>query len=258
AAFALFGTAANIVFAVGIAYLPLPESVLEAFEQQYAALYGSNLALEIVTAAIVTPIVEEIIFRGIAMTRLTPAFGSVGAVIVSAVIFALAHGTPVAMIYTVVVGVLLAVIYDRYRSILPTIVFHMFFNLTAYWIGYLGEAVLTAAFIVSLILLAGLFVTQIVRYPRFDDILFDTAGRILPDDEEERRIVGEIRRLRGSTDASIEEMKRLADEWAACRNRKKKGASSEDGEAEDPEEPGDPESPGNDGDPGSPDGPGEE
>ena len=220
--FALLGTALNIFVSVTLSFLPLPESVVESFETQYSSLYGSNLGLEILTVALVGPILEEIIFRGIAMTRLEPVIGPRAAVILSAVIFGFAHGTPIAVGYAFFVGLILALIYERCHSILPTIVCHVFFNLTSYWLPEDNDTMVIVLYIVSIVLLVFLIYSTMVNYPRFDDILADTAGRIRADDPEGQRIIDECRRVRNAGGDNFAELQALSDEWEAYEQGKRK------------------------------------
>ena len=82
--FALFGSALNVFVSVTISILPLPAEMLESLGSQFSSLYtGAPLAVQIFTVAAVTPIVEELIFRGIGMTRLTPVVGSIGAALIT-------------------------------------------------------------------------------------------------------------------------------------------------------------------------------
>ena len=224
--FALLGVSVNIAAAGVISFLPLSESTVDSFESQYASLFASNLFLEILTAAVVTPIVEEIIFRGIAMTRLIPAVGTPAAVVISAAIFAIAHWTPIAVGYTVVVGVLLALIYVRTRSILPTIIVHMFFNLTPYWLDQIDQKGFTVLFVISILVTVWLILTQIVRFPNFTDVYYDTTDRLVLRDGEERRIAREVRACRANPDDSrlFEKIGRLALEWNKYRAEKERSA----------------------------------
>ena len=220
AEFAILGSAVNVIVSVVISYLPIPEDIMSSFETLYSGLDGSNLFIEILAVVIAAPVVEEIIFRGIGMTRLGPTFGNAAAVILSAILFGLAHGTPIAVGYAFCVGVVLSLIYLRYRSILPTIVFHVFFNFTSYWLTRLDDRAATVVFGASIILTAVLIVSALVRYPRFDDVVCDAAGRIRVKDPERQAVIDDVRRLRTKSEASAEEMEALRERWNAAGKRK--------------------------------------
>lgn len=130
----LYGTALNIFFSVTLSLLPLPDALLEAVDVQYAGLYGqTSLLVEILNTAVVTGLLEEIVFRGLALSRLQRGTSRAAAVIISAVIFGVLHGAFLAVCYATILGVVLALLANRYDSIVPTVLCHIFFNLTSYW-----------------------------------------------------------------------------------------------------------------------------
>ena len=220
AEFAVLGSAVNMLISVALSYIPLPEEIIESFEATYSGLDGSNLPLEILAVVIAGPVVEEILFRGIAMTRLGPTFGGPAAVILSSLLFGLAHGTPIAVGYAFLLGILLALIFLRYRSILPCMIFHIFFNFTSYWLTRLGETAQTVVFFVSIPLALVLVISALVKYPRFDDVICDTAGCIRMKDPERQAVIDDVRRLRTKTDASAEEIEDLRRRWNEAAKRK--------------------------------------
>lgn len=225
--FAVFGCALNIFVSITLSLLPLPESILEAFDSQYAGMYGgSSILLEIFSVAIVAAITEELIFRGIGMTRLTPVLGRGGSVLVTAVLFGLAHGTPVAIGYASVLGILFGLLYTRYDSVLPTMICHIFFNLTSYWLAELTEdnpLLMLGLYILSIALILWCVYRIFVRYPTFNDMAFDREGRISPINEEERAIIERVRALQNSEETpAVEEIESLALQWEENRKNYKK------------------------------------
>jgi membrane protease YdiL (CAAX protease family) len=98
------------------------------------ALLASLLAL-----AVLAPIVEEIIFRGLLYGWIEGRWGWKAALPVSAIAFALAHFDPTYMILVLPLGVLFSWLRWRTGSLLPSIVAHMVNNgfavLSAYWLG---------------------------------------------------------------------------------------------------------------------------
>lgn len=77
------------------------------------------------------PFVEEIAYRG-CLVKSFSRFGKKFAIVTSAVIYALAHGSFVEMIPALVIGYLLGKIEVKYHSIQPCVVIHIFFNLFIY------------------------------------------------------------------------------------------------------------------------------
>jgi membrane protease YdiL (CAAX protease family) len=123
------------------AVLPLAEldNVVQSFlplsaEEQTALLqlmsfedWLSHLA-KIGAIAVVTPIGEEIIFRGVMLRWLRRAYGRAAALLVSSFLFGLAHLSLRLFVPVFLLGLAFAWIADRSRSVLPTIAAHAAYN----------------------------------------------------------------------------------------------------------------------------------
>jgi len=142
---------------VTLTVLPLPESLYEALNNQYAGLMGqAPLAVEILSTAVVTGILEEVIFRGLALSRLKRGMNRWIAVALSALLFGVVHGVLIAVIYASVMGLILALLSERHRSIVPAMICHIFFNLTSFWFTTENNFVILALYSASAaVLLAG-------------------------------------------------------------------------------------------------------
>ena len=108
----------------------LPTSLLMDFEEQNALADAAGpLAMEILNVVILTPIVEELIFRGLAFTRLRRGMSTSLAVLISAAVFGAVHGHPVSFLYASVLGVVLAWIMRKNNdSVIAPILCHAGFN----------------------------------------------------------------------------------------------------------------------------------
>lgn len=133
----VFGYTANLVYTVAMSFIPWPKSLIEQHNTAYGDIggEGSNIFLTILATAIFTGIIEELVFRGLVVSRLKRAFGTVPCVVISSLFFGFAHPTVFAIIYSTILGLILALIYLKYDSVLPCIAVHVFFNL-APCIGY--------------------------------------------------------------------------------------------------------------------------
>ncbi len=93
---------------------------------------GSGGILSLVLATfffgIVTPLGEELIFRGV-ITNALLRYGSFIGVVGSTMIFALAHGINIVFPAAVVAGLATAEIFRRSGSIWPAVIVHVVFNL---------------------------------------------------------------------------------------------------------------------------------
>lgn len=138
----VLGVAVQFFVAITLSLIPLPQSLVESFNENSALLYGGGpLWLEIVSVAVVTPILEETIFRGLVFTRLRRGMSTSLAVGVAAVIFGAAHGHIISFVYAGCLGILLSLLMLRCGdSILVPICCHAGFNAGSYLLSMaLGE-----------------------------------------------------------------------------------------------------------------------
>jgi membrane protease YdiL (CAAX protease family) len=84
-------------------------------------------ALNFVVTAIVAPIVEELMFRGIGFFLLEQ-FGQLAAIVVTAIAFALTHGILEGLPVFFIIGAGLAFMRSRTKSIYPPVLMHAGFN----------------------------------------------------------------------------------------------------------------------------------
>ena len=93
-------------------------------------------AIRFFGAVAVTPLCEEVVFRGVAFRLLDRVLPTALAALVSAVAFGLIHGDAVTAAVACCVGFLLAILVHRRGSLVPAIALHAAFNLTSYFTGY--------------------------------------------------------------------------------------------------------------------------
>jgi membrane protease YdiL (CAAX protease family) len=89
---------------------------------------GSVLVLATIVAVVVAPVSEEMLFRGFLQPALGRWTGRRLAMLLSAAFFAAAHMDLYAMPMLLVLGIALAYIYDRTRSLAAPVTLHMAFN----------------------------------------------------------------------------------------------------------------------------------
>lgn len=121
----------------------LPESWLMAYSQQSNMLVeGSTLAI-IISTMVMAPLIEELIFRGLMLSRLRKAMPDWAAVLICALMFGLAHGQILWMTYTFALGVVMGLVAVKSESIIPSLVLHMVFNICGVIIPTLLAEVVT-------------------------------------------------------------------------------------------------------------------
>jgi membrane protease YdiL (CAAX protease family) len=111
-------------------------------QQEIGPLFGTNalaIALGYFGTAIVAPFAEETFFRGFVIGGLRRRFGAVGALLISAVFFALLH--PPFTIFPVifVLGLLLGLLFLQTGSLYPGILMHAMFNT----VGFIAQVFVT-------------------------------------------------------------------------------------------------------------------
>ncbi len=135
--YVVLGIAAQ--FAVGLAYRPFHVQHLNRpTTKLFGATSGAGFVLLAVLTTLGAPIVEEWFFRGVIFRALAavgsprqPRWSVVGAVVLSAVIFAAAHGEPVQFAGLAALGVVLATVAWRTRRLTPSALTHLSFNAVA-------------------------------------------------------------------------------------------------------------------------------
>ncbi|RKD69610.1 CAAX prenyl protease-like protein [Sinobaca qinghaiensis] len=81
-----------------------------------------------IAIALVTPLIEEIIFRGGILQALKTKYNTFIAILLSSVLFLLAHPVTLIMPALLVAGLSFGYLYHKYDSIYPPILHHMFIN----------------------------------------------------------------------------------------------------------------------------------
>lgn len=119
--------APGLYLVVSLVLASLPESWLESYNEASAGITTGG-AVGVLAVVIAAPVVEEIIFRGLIMTRLSQAMPGWLAVLVSAAIFGACHGHPVWFGYAFVLGSVFGFMDLRAGSIWPSILGHIVFN----------------------------------------------------------------------------------------------------------------------------------
>lgn len=87
-----------------------------------------------VLICVIAPIVEETIFRGFVYPGLRRRLPAFSAVVLSALIFAWMHRNPAAMLPIGLIGIALAILYERTRSLVPCMVCHALNNTLVFFL----------------------------------------------------------------------------------------------------------------------------
>ncbi len=103
-------------------------SVDEQYQTTMEAFYSAPIVIQLLVLAVVVPICEELIFRGLIFKRFR-AFESFGkSALFASAIFAIVHGNMVQFFYAFCLGMLLSYAYEKTGSILVPILGHGLMN----------------------------------------------------------------------------------------------------------------------------------
>ena len=113
----------------------------EVADRQYGVAFGIGIVLY----GLVSPLAEEVVFRGVIHNRLRRFYGPVIGVVVSGIFFGAFHGNLVQGVYGTCMGILIAYVYERQGSFFFPVLFHAAANLVVYSTAHL-QAVQAALF----------------------------------------------------------------------------------------------------------------
>ena len=91
-----------------------------------------GLIAGIILFGIITPVAEELVFRGIVLSRLNLGFGVTPAIILSALMFGIYHGNLVQGIYGTLMGLIIGYVYIKYDALVYPILVHSGANILVF------------------------------------------------------------------------------------------------------------------------------
>lgn len=101
----------------------------------YTKLLGQatwyTLILNLLLAGVLAPLVEETLFRGIIFGSLQAYFGKWTAAVISAAIFSGLHLQAYGFFPRFILGIALVYLYDKYKSLYPSVALHALNNIVA-------------------------------------------------------------------------------------------------------------------------------
>jgi len=117
-------------------FLPMPEFWVNAFNSLLGG--DSGLIYSFIAVAIVAPVVEEVLFRGIILSGFLKHYSPVKAIVVSALLFGLVHANPWQFTGAFTFGLIAAWLYMRTRVLWLCIYMHALNNSMGYVARILG------------------------------------------------------------------------------------------------------------------------
>lgn len=124
---AFFSILITGLFDLAVMYLPIQQQLAE-FESLMEPLMESGFIPIVLAVSISAPLFEEIIFRGIVFNDFKKALPVWVAIIVQGLLFGLFHGNWIQGVYATLVGIVLGIVYYKYKSIWAVILLHFSYN----------------------------------------------------------------------------------------------------------------------------------
>ena len=84
--------------------------------------------LSLISSGIIGPIYEEILFRYLLYNRLKSKYSIRKSILITTIIFALIHISPIKIIYAFILGLILNITYEKYHNIKAPILIHIAAN----------------------------------------------------------------------------------------------------------------------------------
>lgn len=142
-----FGMAACLTVNMLISLSRLSE-FFPGYDELAETIFQGNIWLELIGVAVMPALIEELIYRGVIYRGFRRFVKPVWAALLSALVFGIMHMNVVQFVYAFLLGLLLAWVYEAYRSILAPMLMHLAANafsvLLTEW-EPLGKALETAA-----------------------------------------------------------------------------------------------------------------
>lgn len=108
----------------------------EKYSNVEAIQYSVPLWLGLILYGIISPVTEEIVFRGLLYNRMKRFFGIVPCMIVTSLLFGGFHANLPQFLYGTSMGVLMALVYEWVKSFAAPLLFHMAANIVVFVLSF--------------------------------------------------------------------------------------------------------------------------
>ncbi len=146
------GLTLQIPIGVIVSLIPFSESAMNTHAEVVNAA-TAPLWVQLFYGVVIAPVIEEMVFRGIAHDRLSKVMPVPLAAALSSVGFALIHGEFISILVAFACGFVLALLYSRFGTVTVPVAFHMGFNLLSFAVYLVnGQIALIIAAAISVVL----------------------------------------------------------------------------------------------------------
>ncbi|MEW6555474.1 MAG: CPBP family glutamic-type intramembrane protease [Actinomycetota bacterium] len=112
-----------------IFYLLAGRAPVSGETERLQDLGGGYLVLVIVVVVVLAPVFEELFFRGLFYPALRRRLGPTAAIVLNGAIFGVIHFVPLSMLSLILVGIVLAFLYEKTDSLVAPMIAHSLYNL---------------------------------------------------------------------------------------------------------------------------------
>ena len=135
----LLGVSAALFLSALITLMPMPAAWRLAYHTSTGRIFtGPDRVLVILMLVAVSPLTEEVVFRGLVLNRLLGYFDEKTSIILSAAVFGLCHVNPLWILYAGLMGAFLAKLSIKEDNILYCVLIHMGFNFPTVILSFIG------------------------------------------------------------------------------------------------------------------------
>lgn len=152
---AILAACFNVITTVVVSYFPWPQSWMDSYIANSSSIDGSLMSW--LTAVLMAPVLEEIVFRGLMYSRLKKGLPIIAAAIVTSLAFGIAHGTVIWAIYTFIFSIVLIWVFEKFQSLAASILLHLAYNLSGMALSLIPEEAEVVVWILFAASIAGAF-----------------------------------------------------------------------------------------------------
>ncbi|MFV0527717.1 MAG: HAD hydrolase-like protein [Lachnospiraceae bacterium] len=115
------------------------DRIFTEYSELSATVFDNPLPLLLLVIGVLGPVSEELVFRGLVFTRMKKYMSPGKAILLSSLLFGLYHMNVVQFIYATCLGILMAALYEREKSLLAPMLYHIAANIWSVLFSYFGD-----------------------------------------------------------------------------------------------------------------------
>lgn len=115
----------------GVVFLSGITNLSESYKHVTEGIYHSHIAVQILTSCVLSPMMEELVYRGMVFRRMRATMNFIPSLVISSMIFGIMHGNLVQGIYAFLVGIVLGVCYEYHKTLVAPYILHAIVNMVS-------------------------------------------------------------------------------------------------------------------------------